>query len=131
MTQERMHGNMTMWEAIRAIAGEHYGASLACKEINERGGDIDPDGFIGGFGILMALDSMNIWDERIHILWNDVCESDTVKLVALLRAQQLGQLAGVTLEAINRAIDDRNANFDHEAILVAVKERLPNFNPSA
>ena len=79
----------------------------------------------------MALDSMNIWDERLYILWNEVCERDTVKLAALLRAQQLGQLVGVTLELINHAIDDRNVNFDHEAILAVVKERLPNFNPSA
>ena len=80
---------------------------------------------------LMALDSLGIWEERVYMLWNDVCHRDTGKTIAVLRAYQLGQLAGVTKQALDHAIDHRGQGLDLEAVVAAVKQRLPNFNPSA
>ena len=48
-------------------------------------------------------------------------------MLAVLRAYQVGALAGVTREALNHAIDNRGAGIDLDAALVAVMEVLPNF----
>jgi len=75
------------------------------------------------------MDTLGIYEERIWGLYEDVCGGEPGKVIALLRAYQLGQLAGVTLEALNHAIDNRGDGLDLEAVVEAVKGRLPNFNP--
>lgn len=130
MANERIKLHMSVKDVIIAMAGRNPGALTACMALVERGGIIDPDDAMGGLANLLDLDNLNIWDERIYLLWNDVCGRDLAKMIAVLRAYQLGQLAGATKEAIDHAIDHRGAGLDMDAIMAAIKERLPNFNPA-
>ncbi|MCC6404818.1 MAG: hypothetical protein IT405_00290 [Candidatus Yanofskybacteria bacterium] len=61
------------------------------------------------------------------MLYSDACDSDLVKMVAVLRANQLGQLAGTRADALHHAIEHRGEGLDLDAVLQAVKERLPRF----
>ncbi len=65
------------------------------------------------------------------MLWSDVCGRDIGKMIAVLRAHQLGELAGVDAKALNHAINNRGAGVDLGVVLEAVRGRLPNFNPRA
>lgn len=56
-----------------------------------------------------------------------VCGQDIVKTHAVLRAQQLGL---VSAAAVAHATDNRGAGIDVDALVAAVRERLPNFAPS-
>lgn len=81
--------------------------------------------------VILLLDTLEIYNERIYMLWSDVCGRDMGKMIAVLRAYQLGQLAGVNAVALNHAIDNRGDGIDLAAVVEAVRSRLTNFNPEA
>ncbi len=110
------------------MSGGNPGAMSAIMEILSHGEEIDPDAAMGGAGAILMLDTMEIYDERIYMLWNDVCNRNTAKLLAVLRAYQLGQLEGCALSAINYAIDHWGEGLDLDKICAAVQQALPNFN---
>ena len=120
---------MSWLEVILAMSGGNPGAIIVCIELLARGEKVDSDTFDGGINSLLILDRLGIYGERIYLLWNDVCRQHIGKMIAVLRAYQLGRLAAVNTETINHAIDNRGAGIDLDAVVEAVKSRLPNFNP--
>lgn len=131
MASERIKLDMSIEDVIMAMGGGNPGALTACMELLSRGEEMDPDAFCGGLNNLLMLDMLGIYEERIYMLWNDVCKRDVGSMIAVLRAHQLDQLAGVDTETLNHAIDNRGAGIDLDAVVEAVKSRLPNFNPEA
>jgi len=129
MANERLCLNMTVMEVLTAMCGEDSDSQFILREILVNTARIDPDTMLGGIGAIWKLDSLHIYDERIYMLWNGVCQCNVAKMIAVLRAHQLGQLAGTTEEALNFAIDNRGAGLDLVAVVAAVKEQLPNFDP--
>lgn len=130
MADERLKGEMSPQEGILALGGGNPGALHVCTFLMAVSSKVDPDAVPNGWAPLMTLDMLNVWEERIWYLWKDVCGEDSVNMVALLRACQLG-IAGVTKPIIDTAIDDHIAWKGLPALVDAVKERLPNFNPAA
>lgn len=128
MANERIRDlNMSTVDVVIALCGGNPGAMSVCVRMLKEGANIDPDSARGGLGAVLSLDTENIWEERIWMLCNDVCGQDLVKTLALLRALQLGGLAGVTSASLNHAIDNRGEGIDVDAALAAVQERLPKF----
>ena len=101
------------------------GALRICMEILQRGQLIDPDGALGGLGILLSLDTLKIYGSRIWMLYKDVCKENLIDMLAVLRANQLGYISTIQL---NRAIDNRGIGIDIKDCYKKVKIRLPNFN---
>ena len=123
---------MSVVEAINAITEKDPGAVLVCGKLMEMMDKIDPDCIWGVLGPLFSLDSLNIYGKRIYAFWHNVCDEDLVKMIAVMRAEQLGQLAEVNRATIDHAIDNYGEGLkDLDTVVAAVKERLPNFNPSA
>ena len=131
MAKERISLEMSVRDIIIVMGGENPGALTACMTLMRHGAKVDPDNFLGGLGFLLLLDSLNIWEERIYMLWDNVCGRHTGKMIATLRAYQLGQLAGVSEQALNHAIDNRGDGINLDDVVIAVKSKLPNFNPEA
>ena len=127
MANERINLDMSVRDMIKAMSGDSAGASMVCWIILLKGGKVDPDS-TGGLSILIMLDALHIYEERIYMLWRDVCGQHIGKTIAVLRAHQLG-LAGVNTKTLNHAIDNRGADIDLDAVMKAVKNHLPNFNP--
>jgi hypothetical protein len=127
MTQ-RLNLEMTTVQLITKMSDGNPGAITACVEILNNTERIDPDSFAGGLLVLFHLDAQGIYGSRLYMLWNDVCKRDIAQLLSISRAHQLGQLAGVTSEAWNHAIDNRGEGLDLTAIMAAVQQELPNFN---
>lgn len=134
MANERITDpSMTVDDVVLRLAGCNPGAITVCANILLHAQEIDPDAAMGGVLHLLRLDSMNIWEERIWGLYRDVCGRNLKKVIAVIRANQLGQLAGVTGDVLRQAIDSRNRDedgnvmIDTDAVIAAVKERLPNF----
>lgn len=125
---ERIRLEMTMSELIYAMSEGNPGAVTALAEMIAKGPSIDPQAFMGGLSSVLTLDSLGIYGSRVYMLWSDVCGRDVVKTIAVLRAYQLGQLAGATQQAIEHAIENRGVGLDTQAVLAAVMERLPQFN---
>ena len=126
--ETRIKLDMSVIDILAAMAGGNPGAATALCEILEYGPSIDPES--AQLMAILWLDAWGIYEERIYMLWNDVCGRDVGKMLAVIRACQLGQLGGATREAINHAIDNRGAGLDLDAIIDAVRERLPRFNPA-
>lgn len=127
----RLKENMSVAEAVGAIAEENPGAVLVCGKLLEMTEKIDPDWMWGKLRALFFLDALNIYGKRIYSFWHDVCGEDLAKMIAVMRAQQLGQLAGVNRTSIHYAIDNHGEGLENlDAVVLAVKERLPNFNSS-
>lgn len=122
---ERIRLEMSMLDVIITMSEGNPGAVAACAELMKYGAKIDPESFAGGLGSLMHLDTLGIYGSRIYMLWNDVCGRDVGKMIACLRAYQLGQISPKTL---THAIDNRGNGIDIDAVVKAVKERLPKFN---
>lgn len=128
MANERIKLDM-MADVIMVVSGGSPEAMSVCIEILKNGDKIDPDLFAGGLGSLLMLDTLGIYGSRLYMLWNDVCKRSVGRMIAVLRANQLGQLAGVDSKTLNHAIDNCGVGINLDAVVEAVKNRLPNFNP--
>ena len=117
--------NCNLKDIIVKLVGGNLGATVACCEIIANVEHIDPDSALGPLGPLLQFDTLRIYEERIYMLFNDVCERNIVKVIALLRAVQLSMLSESVL---NHAIDNRGEGLNVMEYVSKVKKRLPDFN---
>ncbi|MDO8486835.1 MAG: hypothetical protein Q7S45_00870 [Candidatus Curtissbacteria bacterium] len=132
MRGERLTLETTPLEAISQMAENNVGAQIACLKLLANGDAIDPGlSPDAGFIALLYLDELNVWGERLNKFWQDVCNQDEGVMFAILRAYQLGELVGVNQNTIDHAIANHGDGINTDAVIAAVKEYLPNFNPAA
>jgi hypothetical protein len=124
MAEERLKLGMSVLDAFYAMTEGNPGALMVCVNIEKHASAIDPDNAFGWLGVIMHLDTSGIYGPRIWMLYKNVCDEHLGKMIALLRANQLGLLS---TEDLNHAIDDYGDSIDAEALVAAVQERLPNF----
>ena len=120
--------DMTTKDLLVAMAEGNPGAITVMIAVLEQAEAIDPKSALKGFGAILSLDSLKIYGPRIWQLYKDVCQESILNLLAVLRAYQLGQLAGTSEQAINKAIDNHGSGLPKmETILAAVRKELPDF----
>lgn len=124
MSNERINLQDTTISAILKICEENPGAMSVCSNIIIEGEEIDPDNVLGGFGLILLMDTYGIYGSRIWMLYKDVCKESIVKTVAVLRACQLGILREACLHT---AIDNYGKGIDVNDLYKQVKARLPSF----
>lgn len=127
----RIEINDTMYEALIKIIEGNPGAATAITDCMKVVDEIDPDSIMGPIAIPINLDSFEIYGSHIWILYKDMCGQDAVKMITILRAMQMGITSTLT---IKKLIEDcgvgsmeARASFNHEDILMKVRECLPNF----
>ena len=116
--------NDTIKDTIFKLSEGNPGALRVCMEIASRGALIDPDAFGGGTLMLLSFDTLDIYGSRIWMLYKDVCETDLINTLGVLRGWQLGF---VTQDVLNHAIDNYGDGLDVASVVEKVRERLPNF----
>ena len=126
MTQLKLEDTMT--DAVMKMAEGIPGAITVCAGLVRESGDIDPDSALGGFGNILSLDQLGIYESRIWMLYKNVCGEDIVTMVGVLRAHQLGFLSTATL---SHAVDNRGEGIDCAALLQQVRDELPNFRKAS
>lgn len=126
--KERIQLDMSMIQVVVTMSEGNPGGMTVCADALKHGKFIDPDSAFEGFGVLLDLDTHGIYGSRIYMLWNDVCKRNLAHMMAVLRADQMGQLAGCSDRVIQHAIDNYGEGLDLPAVLAAVKAELPNFN---
>ena len=120
----RIELNDTVADVVGKLSENVPGATAVCTSILNESEYIDPDGTFGGFGILLLLDTFNIYGRRIWNLYKDVCKEDLIKTIAVIRACQLGILKRDKLQS---AINEHGKGIDVDELYLKVKEMLPNF----
>ena len=127
MVSEKTKPDMAVQKAIWEMGGTDFHALWACTELLRYGRGVDPDAFGNRVTIFYVLDDLNIRGERMYKLWR-FCRHNASVMLAVLRAYEMGQLAGVNQRTLNYAIDNDGAGIDLDAVVKAVKSRLLNFN---
>lgn len=117
-------------QAIIEMADGNPGAGIALMQIAQC--RCDPNSHLGAWGPLLTLDSHQIYGWHIYVLFNDICEGNAVKAVAVLRAVQLGLFSGEVLAgACSREDRSGRGMVNPDELLKKVKERLPMFGQVA
>lgn len=118
----------TMKDIVVKMAGGNPGAITVIMKIIAESPKIDPQGAMMGLQPILILDTLNIYEERIWMLYKDVCRQDIVKTLACIRGCQLGI---ITEQQLNRFIDGQENTFVPDDLLEKVKERLEEFDAEA
>jgi hypothetical protein len=114
--------------AIKMSEG-NPGAINAMMELYINNEKIDPQDAFGPFGKLLLLDTFGIYGTDIYVLWSDICDREVVKMIAVLRACQLGILSPAILKDASSRQDYSGKNMiSVEDLYFKVKEELPEFD---
>jgi hypothetical protein len=116
--------NDSLLDIIMKMVDGNHGAMTVCMELLNHTTKIDPDVVLGPLTSLLTLDMHHIYAEQILMLYKDVCGEDIVKMVAILRAVQLGL---ITSEGLKHAINNYGAGVDVDDLVRQVKVKLPRF----
>lgn len=121
--------NDNTMDVIVKMSEGNPGAMNAIMEIlKPESNEIDPDAFMGGMGVILSLDTLEIYGTDIYILHNDICDRNMVKMFAVLRAHQLGFLNGSVLkDACHRQDRSGKQMINVDELYEKVKKQLPNF----
>lgn len=114
--------------AVMKLAEGNPGAITVCGQILKQGEAIDPDGLLGGIGALLSLDTIGLYGPNIWVLYKDQCGQNIAKLLAVLRAVQLGFIGAE--EVVAASADRGDSALDIPALYAKVKEFLPRFDPT-
>lgn len=114
-------------DCVQKVTGSNFGSVKACLELMEVDRKVRPDHFFRGFGIVVALDREQIWDDQIYGLWNDVCLRNTEDMYALITTIGYSN-GGVDRQTIQKAIKNpQNRPIDFEPVRRAFKEFYPDY----
>ena len=92
---------------------------------------IDPINALGGVGNILQLDDMGIYGTDIYVLWSDICDRNTARLITVLRATQLGLISRETvINASSRQDYSGKTMIPIEDLYKQVKEELDVFDPN-
>jgi hypothetical protein len=125
--KERLGLTDTLVDALTKLSEGNPGALTTLLSIYHEGEKIDPDAVGGGLMTLLHVDSLGIYGPRIWMLYKDVCDSDIINVLGVLRAVQLGI---ISRHLLDKAIDSMNREeprLDIPELLNKVREELPNF----
>lgn len=120
----RLSLNDTLPDAVMKMAGGNLGAMSVGMALLQREVKIDPDSVMAPMASLMCMDMYHIYAENIWMLYKDVCREDLVKMVAILRAVQLGF---IPVAILTHAIRNYGDGVDIDDLELQVKARLPRF----
>ncbi len=117
---------MNAIDMMLAMSGGNLGAMTVCAEMLGKAPEIDPQSALQGFGPILMMDTLGIYEERIWMLYKDVCGEEVSATIAVLRGYQLGH---ITEGTINHAIDTNGDGLGVQLALAEVMAELPGFTP--
>lgn len=125
-SEPRLNTRMTLDQAIDAVAHKNPDAKTVCRELVKNAERIDPDNVKSRIEPLKSLDQLDIRGYRISNLF-EACDKDIVKILAILRALQLGNVTGINREAVAHWIDERRCDIDLDEVIKLIKKQFPGF----
>lgn len=132
--KDRLTLGMSGMDAMILMSDGNPGAIIALSEIMQANPRVDPDSSLGGWSGMLFLDTLDIYGSDIWLLFKDICGQDPVKVLALLRAVQMGLMDRNELkngiESARRGPSTLTAERVEEA-LAMVKKKLPRFASEA
>lgn len=113
---------------ISKMSEGNPGAATALGAIFKNAQRIDPQSALGPLGALCSLDTADVYGSGIWVLYSDVCGQNVSKMIALLRAAQLGFVSYDLIKEISSRQDySWRKMIDVDAVCKQVQERLEEF----
>ena len=129
MKQARIQLKDSTMDVIVKMSDGDPGAMTTLMEILKNGETIDPDGVMGGLGPILLLDTFEIYGTDIYVLWSDICGRKINKMLAVLRACQLGMFSpSILKDACSRQDYSGKEMVSVEELYLKVKKQLPKFD---
>ena len=113
----------SLLHALTKMSEGNPGALRVLLELMDTVPQIDPDSALGGLLYVLRLDDLKLYGSAIWMLYKDVCGEDVAGMVALLRANQLGQLPSREL----RRIVEEDEPYDFAQLVPKIREDVPDF----
>lgn len=127
MTKNKITLTMTGVEAVAALSEGNIGAVNVLVQILSGGAKHDPD-CASPILSLLELDSLGIYGSRIWQLYKDVCGQNLGKMLAVLRAYQLGFLSWPNLDEAIGSDAVRGRPLENiDDLILKVQQELPGF----
>lgn len=117
--------DMSVMNVMIEMADGNPGAATVMMMLIENTEKIDPQNIMRGLGVILSLDTHEIYGPRIWMLYKDVAKEDIGIMIGLLRAVQLGFIAEGELQY---AIDRYGADLDIPSLIKQVQVELPDFD---
>lgn len=117
----------SMEDMLKKMASGNPGALSVLLKIIEETPKVDPQNAMGSITPILMLDTLDIYEGRIWLLYKDVCGEDIVKTLACIRGCQLNI---ITDQQLADAVDGKETTLDPSDVLKKVKERLRDFDTS-
>jgi len=115
--------------AIAAMSGGNYGAWDALTRIFKHGEDIDPELRNNAMLPIQALDAFGIYGTDIYVLYNDICQRDLPKTLAVIKAASLQIFSSDVLkDACSRQDYSGRELVPVFDLYDKIRYRFPNFN---
>ena len=124
----RIKPSMNSYERINVVVDGYPAAVSVCSKIIKNYYRVDPRNTFGFTTYICTLDRLGIRGEKLYTLWNDICGRHISKLIALIKAYQMGQVAGVTQNLLDVAISQKSSNINFGAIFKRLTDEMPEFN---
>ncbi|MCV9929495.1 hypothetical protein OIU83_17675 [Flavobacterium sp. LS1R49] len=130
MSNQRIQLNDTTMSVVAKMSEGNFGAMGVLVNMLKKDTEaIDPDNLMGGLGVILYLDALGIYGTDIYVLHNDICDSNLVKTLAVLRATQLGIFSAMVLNDACHRQDGSGKNLiPVDELYLKVKEHLPRFD---
>lgn len=89
-------------DMLAAVSKGNPGCLMLLLEIMKKHESIDPQAVMGGIGLVMLLDSYEIYGTDAYILYGDKCNHDLRTFLMLMRATQLGLFSLKRLKELSK-----------------------------
>ncbi|MFH6945136.1 hypothetical protein [Flavobacterium sp. FlaQc-50] len=127
-SKNRIQSKDTMPDVLAKMSDGNFGAVDALMKLLASD-HVDPDNYFGGLGVILTLDTWQIYGTDIYVLYSDICDKDIVKMIAVLRATQMGLFAESLLkDACSRQDYSGRDIVPVNELYEKVKQKLPKFN---
>jgi hypothetical protein len=130
---ERINLTDSVPEAVAKIVEGNIGAAVCVIDLMKYTEEIDPLNDLKVIGPMMLLDSLGIYGPNIWVIFKDVCGQNHARMIAVLRATQLGILPREELlEVSNRQYrkEGEVKTIDVADLYFKVKDVLKDFDLS-
>lgn len=116
-------------DIVVKMSGGNPGAMDVIMKLLTQGNNIDSNDIMGGLGKILLLDTYGIYGTDIYVLYNDICDRNLSKMVAVIRATQMGLFSSHILkDACSRQDYSGRKLIPIDELCEKIKERLPLFN---
>ena len=122
-----MSDNVT--SAFIKLSDGNPGAMTALMDVYRSVEQVDPYAVMGIITYILHIDRLEIYGTDIYVLWNDICDRDASKTIAVLKANTLDLISDQDLkDACHRQDRKGSEMVPVEELYSKVVEKYPNFD---